>query len=46
MHILFQELVNKAIVDISDLRTSVEEIKWENMQKAVGKFFFIYLPPA
>lgn len=32
---LVQELLNKAIVNISDLRTVVEEIKWENMRRAV-----------
>ncbi|KAF8812377.1 hypothetical protein BYT27DRAFT_7251912 [Phlegmacium glaucopus] len=30
-----QTLLNKAIVDTSDLRTDVEEIKWDNMRKAV-----------
>ena len=30
-----QELLNKSIVDISDLRTVVEENKWENMRRAV-----------
>jgi len=37
-----KELLNKAIVNISDLRTSVEEIKWENMRKAVGKQYAIW----
>ena len=32
-----QTLLNKAIVNISDLRTDVEEIKWDNMRKAVCK---------
>ena len=30
-----QEMLNKAIVSISDLRTLVEENKWENMRKFV-----------
>jgi len=30
-----ETLLNKAIVTISDLRTDVEEIKWDNMRKAV-----------
>jgi len=33
--IAIEELQNKAIVNVSDLRTDVEEIKWENMRKAV-----------
>jgi len=33
--IAIEELLNKAIVNISDLRTVVEEIKWENMRRAV-----------
>lgn len=30
-----QEVLNKSIVAISDLRTDVEEIKWENMRRSV-----------
>jgi len=33
--IMIEEVLNKAIVNVSDLRTDVEEIKWENMRKAV-----------
>ncbi|KAJ6599135.1 hypothetical protein DFH09DRAFT_902942 [Mycena vulgaris] len=33
--ISIEELMNKAIVNISDLRTDVEEIKWDNMRRAV-----------
>ncbi|KAL4264209.1 Coiled-coil domain-containing protein 90-like protein [Pleurotus pulmonarius] len=33
--IAIEELLNKAIVNVSDLRTDVEEIKWENMRKSV-----------
>ncbi|KAF8974251.1 hypothetical protein BDZ97DRAFT_1772616 [Flammula alnicola] len=36
--ISIEELLNKAIVSVSDLRTDVEEIKWDNMRKAVGKW--------
>ncbi|KAF8897470.1 hypothetical protein BD779DRAFT_1667445 [Infundibulicybe gibba] len=35
MDIAIEELLNKAIVNVSDLRTDVEEIKWENMRRAV-----------
>jgi hypothetical protein len=31
-------MLNKAIVTVSDLRTLVEENKWENMRKSVGTF--------
>jgi len=33
--ILVESLLNKAIVSLSDLRTDVEEIKWDNMRKSV-----------
>ncbi|KAJ7129760.1 hypothetical protein C8R44DRAFT_614925 [Mycena epipterygia] len=33
--IAIEEMLNKAIVNISDLRTDVEEIKWDNMRRAV-----------
>ncbi|KAJ6539275.1 hypothetical protein B0H19DRAFT_1314630 [Mycena capillaripes] len=33
--ISIEELMNKAVVNISDLRTDVEEIKWDNMRRAV-----------
>ncbi|KAF8639457.1 hypothetical protein AX16_010311 [Volvariella volvacea WC 439] len=36
MDIAIEELLNKAIVSVSDLRTDVEEIKWNNMKKAVA----------
>jgi hypothetical protein len=32
-----QELLNKAIVNVSDLRTDVEEVKWDNMRRAVSE---------
>ena len=31
-----QEVLNKAIVELGDLRASMEEVKWDNMRKAVG----------
>ena len=34
-HFSLQTLLNKAIIDISDMRTDVEEIKWDIMRKAV-----------
>ncbi|KAK7470725.1 hypothetical protein VKT23_002147 [Stygiomarasmius scandens] len=39
--IAIEELLNKSIVSISDLRTDVEEVKWDNMRRAVvGLFAF------
>ncbi|KAF8640118.1 hypothetical protein AX17_001354 [Amanita inopinata Kibby_2008] len=37
--IAIEELLNKVIVNVSDLRTDVEEIKWENMRKTVVTLF-------
>ncbi|KAJ4481456.1 hypothetical protein C8J55DRAFT_560020 [Lentinula edodes] len=37
--IIIEELLNKSIVSISDLRTDVEEVKWDNMRRAVGGLF-------
>jgi len=37
--IVIEEILNKAVVDLSDLRTAVEENKWENMRKAVATLF-------
>ncbi|KAJ3824580.1 hypothetical protein EV361DRAFT_800408 [Lentinula raphanica] len=37
--IAIEELLNKSIVSISDLRTDVEEVKWDNMRRAVGGLF-------
>jgi hypothetical protein len=37
--IAIEELLNKSIVGISDLRTDVEEVKWDNMRRAVGGLF-------
>ncbi|KAJ7276328.1 hypothetical protein B0H12DRAFT_1005157 [Mycena haematopus] len=33
--IAIEEILNKAVVNVSDLRTDVEEIKWDNMRRAV-----------
>jgi hypothetical protein len=32
-----QEVLNKAIVELGDLRAGMEEVKWDNMRKAVGE---------
>lgn len=37
--ILIEEVMSKAIVSISELRTEVEEIKWENMRRSVVALF-------
>jgi Protein of unknown function (DUF1640) len=37
MSIDIEELLNKSVVHVSDLRTDVEEAKWEIMRKAVRK---------
>ncbi|KIK65338.1 hypothetical protein GYMLUDRAFT_347494 [Collybiopsis luxurians FD-317 M1] len=37
--IAIEELLNKSIVAVSDLRTDVEEVKWDNMRRAVGGLF-------
>ncbi|KAF8351525.1 hypothetical protein F5887DRAFT_861026, partial [Amanita rubescens] len=42
--ITIEELLNKSVVTISDLRTDVEEVKWENMRRTVVTLFaFIML---
>jgi len=33
--IMIESVVNKSIVTLSELRTDIEEIKWENMRKSV-----------
>lgn len=38
-----QELLSKSIVSISDLRTDVEEVKWDNMRRAVGMYYAFYM---
>jgi hypothetical protein len=34
--IAIEEVLNKAIVDLGDLRASMEEVRWDNMRKAVA----------
>ncbi|PFH51452.1 hypothetical protein AMATHDRAFT_142715 [Amanita thiersii Skay4041] len=36
---IIEEMLNRAIVDISDLRAVVEEVKWENMRRTVVTLF-------
>jgi len=33
--IVIEELMNKAIVELGDLRTDMESVKWDNMRKSV-----------
>ena len=36
--------MNKAIVELGDLRTEMESVKWDNMRKSVGKWYlFVYV---
>ncbi|KAM6495946.1 hypothetical protein JOM56_008652 [Amanita muscaria] len=37
--IAMEELLSKVIVSVSDLRTDVEEVKWENMRRTVMTLF-------
>jgi len=37
--IAIEELLSKVIVNVSDLRTDVEEVKWENMRRTVMTLF-------
>jgi len=30
--------MNKAIIELGDLRTEMESIKWDNMRKSVGAY--------
>lgn len=39
-----QEVLNKAIVELGDLRASMEEVKWDNMRKAVGDYHTFLSP--
>ncbi|OJA16973.1 hypothetical protein AZE42_00592 [Rhizopogon vesiculosus] len=36
--IAIEEVLNKAIITLSDLRANMEEVKWDNMRQAVGTF--------
>ncbi|KAG2135901.1 uncharacterized protein EDB93DRAFT_794671 [Suillus bovinus] len=37
--IAIEEVLNKAIITLSDLRANMEEVKWNNMRQAVGTFY-------
>ncbi len=37
-------MLSKAIVEISELRTRVEEVKWHNMRRAVGTMICFFHP--
>jgi len=39
--IAIEELLNKAIVTLGDLRTDMEEVKWNNMKRGVCKWINI-----
>ena len=39
---IVQDVLNKAIVQIGDMRAKTEEMKWDNMRRAVCEFL-IYL---
>ena len=34
--IVFQELLNKSLVSVGELRTLIEEVRWDNMRNSVG----------
>ena len=38
-----QALLNRSLVDLYDMRSGVEEVKWDNMRKSVGELFFAFL---
>jgi hypothetical protein len=35
-----QALLNRSLVDLYDMRSGVEEAKWDNMRKSVGGLIF------
>jgi hypothetical protein len=37
-----QALLNKSLVTLYDLRSDVEEVKWDNMRKSVGRSIFAF----
>ena len=37
-----QALLNRSLVDLYDMRSGVEEVKWDNMRKSVGELFFAF----
>lgn len=36
-------MLNKWMINLGDLRTEVEEAKWDNMRKSVGESSFSWL---
>ena len=36
-----QALLNKSLVTLYDLRSDMEEVKWDNMRKSVGELIFV-----
>lgn len=36
-------MLNKSLINLGDLRTEVEEAKWDNMRKSVGELLFVLL---
>jgi hypothetical protein len=39
-----QEVLNKSLITLGELRTLMEEVKWDNMRKAVGMFYALIKP--
>ncbi len=35
-----QALLNRSLVSLYDLRSDMEEVKWDNMRKSVGELNF------
>jgi hypothetical protein len=35
-----QALLNKSLVMLYDMRSQMEEVKWDNLRKSVGEFIF------
>ena len=36
-----QAMLNKSLVTLYDMRSDVEEVKWDNMRKSVGGSIFL-----
>ena len=41
--LVYQEVLNKSLVTLYDLRSDMEEVKWDNMRKSVGEPFYSFL---
>jgi hypothetical protein len=39
-------MLNKSLVTLYDLRSDVEEVKWDNMRKSVGELNFVLVDGA